>query len=315
MFFLSVLFLVVLAGLIHRYPRLAAHDVEAYLIEGGLAVLWVLFVLEAVLRFRLRDRERPVWKALLAALAVALVPPLRMGCGSQVRPDHLWLPRVGWQPINRHLSQTLERFFSIPMICFALLVLPLLALEHWKAARIRDEPILALWLDIGTSVIWLAFAIELILMVAVSDRPWHYCFFHWIDVTIVLLPLVEVLPMFRLLRLGRILRLEELLRAGQLYRLQALVLRGWRAFLLLQIIQRLTRRSPERRLEELQDLVRAKEEELAELRGEIRGLEATIAQKARCRTPAEPLPRRGVEREKDGIRLAHGADSVFVEAP
>jgi hypothetical protein len=54
--------------------------------------------------------------------------------------------------------------------------------------------------SIGTSVIWLAFAVELIVMAAGSDRPWRYCFQHWIDVVIVLLPAVEMLPLFRLLR-------------------------------------------------------------------------------------------------------------------
>jgi hypothetical protein len=176
------------------------------------------------------------------------------------------------------------------MIFFALMVLPLLAVEYYAAEKIHAEPVLALWLDIGTSVIWLAFAIELILMVAVSDRPWRYCFLHWIDVAIVLLPVVEIMPLFRLLRVGRVLRLEELLRWGRLHRLQALVARGWRAFLLLQIVQRLTGRSPEKQLRQLQDLLRAKEEEVADLRCEIEECEERIAQKARNRKTTAPSP-------------------------
>ena len=119
-----------------------------------------------------------------------------------------------------------------------------------KTDKIRAEPVLALWLDIGTSVIWLAFALELILMVAVADRPWRYCFLHWIDLVIVLMPAVEMFPLFRLLRMGRILRLENLLRWGRLHRLQALLARCWRAILVLQIVQRLTGRSAERQLEQ-----------------------------------------------------------------
>jgi len=288
MFFLSVLFLIVLAGLIHRYPRLDPTDPERYLIEGGLAVLWLIFLLEAGLRFRLRDRSRPTWKQLLAATVGTLLPPLRMGCRSRVRPNHIWLPGLGWQEINNRLRHTLERVFSIPMILFALLVLPLLAVEYYAAETIHAEPILALWLDIGTSVIWLAFAVELILMVAVSDRPWRYCFLHWIDVAIVLMPVVELLPLFRLLRLGRVLRLDELLRWGRLHRLRALVARGWRAFLLLRIVQRLTGRSLEHQRKQLQELLQAKEEELADLRREIKELEDRIAQRAMSRKPAVP---------------------------
>src|SRR5205807_9963026 len=174
------------------------------------------FLLEAGLRFLLRDRQRPAWQALVAAAACALLPPLRMGCRSLVRPGHLWLPGLGWREIDSRLRSTLERVFSVPMIFFALMVLPLLALEYYETEKIRAEPVLALWLDIGTSVIWLAFAVELILMVAVSDQPWRYCFLHWIDVAIVVLPAVEMLPLFRLLRLGRVLRLGQLLRWGRL---------------------------------------------------------------------------------------------------
>src|SRR5262249_49644284 len=110
-------------------------------------------------------------------------------------------------------------------------------------------------------------------------RPWHYCFYHWIDVAIVLLPVVEMLPLLRLVRLGRLLRLEQLLRWGQLHRLQALVMRGWRALLLLQIVQRLMGRSLERQLVQLQQVLQAKQEEEAELRQEIRELEECIAQR------------------------------------
>ncbi len=287
MFFLSVLFLVVLAGLFHRYPRLDPEDTEVNLILGALGGLWLLFLLEAVVRFQLRDRGRPPWKPLGSAAACVLLPPLRMGCRSLVRPNSVWLPRLGWQEVNSHLRRTLERIFSVPMICFALLVLPILALEYWEADRIRAEPMLALWLDLGNSAIWLAFAIELFLMVPLADRPLQYCCYHWIDVAIVVLPAVALMPLFRLLRLGRILRLEQLLRWGRLYRLQALFWHAWRSFLLLQVIQRLTGRSLEKQLKQHRDLLRAKEEELAELRQDIQELEQRIAQRDRERKAAE----------------------------
>jgi hypothetical protein len=288
MFFLAVLFLVVLAGLIHRYPRLHHTDPEAYLILGALAFLWLLFVVEAGVRFLLRDRRRPAWKALAGSAVVALLPPLRMGCRSQVRPDHIWLPGLGWHEVNHRLRVTLERVFSVPMIFFALMVLPLLALEFFAAEQVHAEPVLALWLDIGTSVIWLAFALELIVMVAVSDRPWRYCFLHWIDVAIVVLPAFELLPLFRLLRLGRVLRLENLLRWGRLSRLQGLLSRCWRAVLLLQVVQRLTGHSLERRLSQYRALLQAKEEEAADLRRDIAELEERIARRDASRKPAVP---------------------------
>jgi hypothetical protein len=286
MFLLSVLFLVVLAGLIYRYPRHDPNDTEVCLILEALGGLWLVFLLEAGIRFRLRDRERPPWSPLRSAAACVLLPPLRMACRSRVRPNHVWLPGLGWQEVNGRLRRTLERAFSVPMIGFALLVLPLMALENCAADRIRAEPVLALWLDVGSGAVWLAFAVELFLMVSISDRPLHYCFLHWIDVVIVVLPVVALMPLFRLLRLGRILRAGQLLRWGRLYRLRALIAHSWRAFLLLQIVHRLTGRSLERQLQQHRDLLAAREEEAAELRREIWKLEERIARRDRDRKAA-----------------------------
>jgi hypothetical protein len=288
MFFLALGFLVALAGLIHRFPRLDEDELEGYVILGGLAVVWLLALLEAALRFHLRDRGRPGWRPLAVAVACGLWPPLRVGCRHPVHPDHVWLPVLGWRKADAHLRATLERFFSVPMVLFALLVLPLFVLEYYWAEQVRAEPALALALDIGTAVIWLAFAVELTVMLAVADRPLRYCAQHWVDVAVVLLPAVEVLPLFRLLRLGGVLRLEELLRWGRLRRLQALALRGWRALLLLQVVQRLTGRSLEHRLKQLRELLQAKEEEVADLRREINELEERIARKALGRKAAAP---------------------------
>ncbi len=275
MFVLALMFLVVVAGLIHRYPRIDPNDPEAYLILGVLGVLWLPILLEAVLR----RSNNSTWRSVLATVACVLVPPLRMGRRGVDRPNHIWLPILGWREVDNRLRRKLEQFFSIPMVGFALMVLPLLALEYFWAEKILEEPVLALWFDIGTAVVWLAFSVELIVMVAVSERPLRYCFLHWIDVAIVLLPAIEVLPLFRLLRLGRLLRLEQLLRWGRLQRLQVLATRGWRALLVLQIVHRLTGRSAEHRLERLRELLHAKEEEVADLREEIKELEDRISRK------------------------------------
>ena len=290
MFFLSLAFLVVLAGLCHRFPRLDPGDLEVYLILGGLAVLWLLFVIEALVRFTLRDRAQPVWRPLGVALVCALLPPTRMSCRNHYRPNELWLPFLGWRSIDTHLRTALERFFSVPMILLAFMVLPLFVLEYYWADQVREYPALALGLDIGTSFIWFAFSVELILMLAVAEHPLSYCLRHWIDVAVVLLPVVEVMPLFRMLRLGRVLRLDQLLRLGRLYRLQALAMRGWRAILLLQIVARLTRRSPAHRLKQLRELLQAKEEELGELREEIREMEEQIAQQSTEGHALHPLP-------------------------
>jgi hypothetical protein len=63
-------------------------------------------------------------------------------------------------------------------------------------------------------------------------------------------------------------------------------MRGWRAILLLQIVQRLVGRSPEQQLKQLEALLKAKEDEVAGLRQEIKELEERIARKAPSRKEA-----------------------------
>src|SRR4051794_27222242 len=95
MFILAMAFLVVLAGLIHRLPRLEPDDPEAFLILGGLAVLWLVFLIEAAIRIPVHLMNGSGWKPLTGTLACALIPPFRMGGWNQARPDEIWLPRLG----------------------------------------------------------------------------------------------------------------------------------------------------------------------------------------------------------------------------
>jgi predicted transcriptional regulator len=166
------------------------------------------------------------------------------------------------------------------MIIMALLVLPFLTLEFMWAEEVRQHFALALFLDIGTSTIWLAFAIEFIVMVSVAENKASYSLRHWTDLAVVVLPMLDFLPFLRLMRLGRVLQMQQLTRMSRVYRLRALLMKVWRAALLLEVIQRIFGRSPAARLKRLRDLLAAKEEELAELRLEIEQLERQVQAQA-----------------------------------
>jgi hypothetical protein len=145
---------------------------------------------------------------------------------------------------------------------------------------VRQYPWLQFWLEAGNALVWFAFTLEFIIMLAVAKHRFRYVLTHWIDLAIILLPLVHFLPLFRMLRLGRVLRLEQLSRLGRLYRMQGVALRAWRAFLLLQLIQRILGTSLEKQLERLRELEQAKLEELEELREEIAQLELRLTAEA-----------------------------------
>jgi voltage-gated potassium channel len=275
MFWPAILFLVVLAALIHRVPRDNLFAGELTLIFWMLGLLWPVFIVESVARCLFPPPGQTYRRVLGNALAVSLLPPLRMGSrggdGAQ-----LWLPILGWRNVDKHLRRTLEHFFSVPMIVFALAVLPLLLIEYGSWDYVHARPGLVLFLDISTSLIWLAFAIELILTLSVAENRLQQAWKHWLDLAVVLLPIFEFVIGFLMfspvLRLFRLLRLEQLGRLGRLYWLRSLMGKLWRAVLLLNVFHRIRGDYRLRRIRSLEALIARQEEELGDLRRELEDL-------------------------------------------
>lgn len=278
MFFLALGVLILGAGLIHRLGHADWTALEAAVIVWGLLLLWPVFVLEGLLRvFVCRRPGTSWWGRLGAVLAVSLFPPLRLGGRAYAHPEKIWLPGLGWITVDRHLQSRLVRFFSVPMIVIALLVLPFLAVEHFWLETVRAHFGLSLLLDIGASVIWLAFALELIVMVSVADHKGRYCLHNWMDLAVVGLPLLDFLPVLRLIRLAGLLELQQVNRLGRLYRLRGLLSKISRTILLLEIIQRVLGNYRNQRLKRLNELLTARQDEVADLRKEIADLENLLA--------------------------------------
>src|SRR5262249_28880590 len=129
-------------------------------------------------------------------------------------------------------------------------------------------------LDIGTSVIWLAFALEFLVLVSVAESKPRYCLKHWMDLAVVLLPLVDFLPLLRLLRLTRLMELQQV---GRLYRLRSLIGRIWRAVLAFEAIRLLFGYTREQKLKRLKDTLAARQAEIDALGQEIAELEDLLA--------------------------------------
>jgi hypothetical protein len=279
-FFLSVAFLILSAGVIHRLGHGGLTAFEAAVLFWGALVSWPLFILEGLLRLAVCRRPGIPWRHRLAAfLLVCAFPPLRLGGRAYADPGKIWLPAWGWIKVDYHSRCRLERVLSVPMMVTALMVLPFLVMEYFWLPQVRASFGLSLALDIGTSVIWLAFALEFIVMVSVADDRIRYCLQNWMNLAVVVLPLVDFLPLLRLARLAGLLEAQKLSRLSRLFRLRGLLSRIWRAMLLLEMVQRMFGRYRERRLERLKQLLATREEEIIDLRQEIAELEATLARK------------------------------------
>lgn len=237
--------------------------------------VWPLFIAEQAWHFfstrrgeSFRHQHRYWW-------AFCLCPPLRMCARHRGSRDRIWLPWLGWQIADHALQRRLERAFSLPMIGIALLILPVLGLQAIYQEQLVNYPALRIALHVGTGIIWFAFAFELIVMVSVTPRKLAYCRQHWLDLVIILLPLISFLRSLRLLRMSKLLnvsKLQQLSRMTRVYRLRGVALRGWRALLLLDVAQRLLFLTPEKQIRRLEELCLEKERELAQIRAQIEEL-------------------------------------------
>lgn len=286
MFVLGFIYLLGIAGIVHRaaYDRTLA--IEVIVMCWVLVVLWPLFVTEGVLAVIYRSPEVTLRKAVGRTLLVAVIPPARMAWINPVT-DQIWLPWWGWRSPGRALLKALDKVFGAPMLVFAFLILPVLAIEYTQPDLVKETPWLGLTLDISIAVIWVAFALEFILKVSAAPNSLRHMKERWLDVAIVVLPmleftltrLVDVAPLARLLRLGRAIGPQQLGPLSRAYRLRALLMKGWHAFLILDAMARITGNTPEKRLRKVEESIADLEEQMAELQKEAEELRKKITEK------------------------------------
>ena len=110
-------------------------------------------------------------------------------------------------------SRRIAGRFELPMVIAALLVIPVIAIEQSDAGKPwRDAAAVANW------VIWIAFALELGVMLAVVPDRWRWLRNHPLEVAIVVLTPPFLPTSLQALRALRVLRLLRLLRLAQLAR-------------------------------------------------------------------------------------------------
>ncbi|AMV21038.1 hypothetical protein [Planctomyces sp. SH-PL14] len=210
-------------------------------------------------------------------LVCVLFPPARLVGRDHAGGRHVWLPGLGWRVADDELAEEVERRLGLPMIGVALLVLPLLGVEMMFLDKQEQLRGWELALRLCSAFIWTLFTMEFLVMITIVTRKLQYVKQHWLDLAIILLPLVEFL---RALRIGRLLRLHQLTklsRTARVFRMRGMLMRTWRALLLLGVVRRLLKGSTAKQIAALQERIRTAEEELAEMRTELAQLEAEAA--------------------------------------
>ncbi|MEM8670998.1 MAG: potassium channel protein [Planctomycetota bacterium] len=228
-----------------------------------LFMIYVITITESAFHFVTRPWSAGYRKYHLFSVLFCIMPSLRMCARSPEMHDRLWLPKLGWRIPNKRLRRRLEKNFSMPMILIALLILPVFIVEFFLKTQVAQYVWLRMALHISTGVIWFAFAAEFILMVAVADKKIGYCKKHWVDLAIISLPLISFL------RFLQVMRVQQIIKLGRVYRLRGTSVKALRALLLLDSVERLLTRNPERVIDRLQIKLDDVEAEAKELRRRI----------------------------------------------
>jgi voltage-gated potassium channel len=95
-----------------------------------------------------------------------------------------------------------ERRAEIPLL---LLALAFLAAYAWPVLDPRLDPDLRTWLTFVSWTVWVAFAVDFGVRLALSQERAQYALRHWYDVALIALPLLRPLRLLRLLAFLRIL--------------------------------------------------------------------------------------------------------------
>ncbi len=242
----------------------------------ALLCIWPLFWIEFAYNFSTARHADGSRKPQLQRLLACVIPPLRIGTVSDAWGDRMWLPSLSWQHPGRDLSNLLSRIFSKPMLLIAMLILPILLIEFVFKNAVQHYFWLRMLLHLATGFIWLAFTLEFIVMISATDKKLKYIKQNWIDLVIILLPLVSFLRTLRVLRLARLAKVQKIAKLGRIYRVRSLGMKASRALMTVGFIRRVLRISPEKRLAKLKEQHQEQLLELTELKSEIDTLESSL---------------------------------------
>lgn len=257
---------------------------------------WAFIALDSILALIIVPAPKSR-KIIISTVLNILFPGARLIMIPGSPNHHFWLPIIGWQLYQRGIVATLE-VFTIPiMMSITLLVLPVLGVQ--LLGLLSSEPI-TVWhwiFHTMTSIVWFAFVVEMMTMVNVSEQPIEYMKKHWVNLVIIVLPIIAFL---RIVQLVRFISLAQYSRA---FSLRGVVARAKHLILVFSLIERVLPSNPNKKLAKLLHKRDDLEIEMLALDAEIAQLHAASEEeKHRKKTePTTPTETTGVQLPDDGV--------------
>lgn len=134
------------------------------------------------------------------------LPPPPPGC------RYVPVPWLGVVVADDSLRKRVDRNFHAPMMLLALAVLPLLVLDYLYIREGGEDGPTRGWLwwlvITGLTVIWVAFTVEFIIKITIAEDRWEYLRRNWLDLIIIVIPLLRPLRVASVARTTRVFRLR-----------------------------------------------------------------------------------------------------------
>ncbi|MDF1811448.1 MAG: hypothetical protein P1V20_04520 [Verrucomicrobiales bacterium] len=237
--------------------------------------LWGWIILDGIVGvYQATDGK---FKAMRRLWLVALIPPMRMAF-SPARPnEQVWFPRSGWLPVNKESSEVMELVLAMPMLLMTLSIVPIEIVERFFPHWVLGYPTVSIVLHLLGACIWIAFVVEFIMLFGLAQNKIAHCKQHWVNLIIIILPLIAFLRVLRVTRLVRIIRAGKLMRV---YRIRGVYVRAMRVAVLFSLVDRLLSKKPEKYLAKLEHQIAEKRAELANLEQNAEDLRLEIENSA-----------------------------------
>jgi hypothetical protein len=294
MFLLAILFLAIAAILVQYLQTDFSIAVLPYFDEmfHFLFGLWLLFIVERVLYLIFCSHNR--LQALYFSLLIMLFPPLRLATHRCQSVSEIWIyPR--WHPVNPILFEELETWFLYVTLSVSLLMLPFWLLEIFQADALYENLLLHHFVNLGNAFIWGTFVAEFIIELSITSKRGEYLLKHWLELFIIILPMMMLTRFVRLGYMANMLGLEsvaelqffklaKLRQMLSLYRARVVFNRVLRMLVLIDLFRLWQqRRHPQQYLRYLQEKLAYHQEQIVEIQHKIEETQQLIADQQKTR--------------------------------
>jgi len=296
MFVLTVIFLLLVAIIIQylQTEEMLSRLPYSQLMIGILLVSWPIFVIERLLYLVFCPYR--TWKTYLGVLLVGLFPPCRLAARRCAAQSYIWCVS-GWRPlddslftpINQRIETRIEKRFLFSGLLLAALMIPFWIIEIFIPETLIKYYFIYHLLNIGNALIWALFVAEFIILISLSHNWTLYLLRHWLELLIILLPMIALARVIRLVQTSIVLEvlqipetipLTVLRRIQQLlniYRARTFFNRIIRILTMIEFIQLWTKhKNPKKYLVKLKEKLAEKELEVVLLKQQIYEMEAEI---------------------------------------